>query len=462
MIRIFFSFIIILFSLNIALSQNWEKVSGVYPNVHQLFFPSTDSKMVIAASDSGVADMKAKDPFKYFNYFTGNGLVVSNDYGVSFTPNNSFNTFVVTAISEMPNNPNEWILAYSDVGTRRIAYSTDKGKTWDRESSACDGIDEFSKFTVSGENIFAGSEGNSSGIYSFVDDFGSCNNESSPQISVRDLKSVGDIIVASGGQGVALSQNGGQDWTFDNSGIDNLRIQTVDYSEEGDGVVLCGGDYYNISGQSPSFEGRGIFLSTDFGQSWSQRGLSGEFVYDIKHHPRYPLFMAAACGYAGVWISADGGLSWNAYNDGLSDIIVPEGIIPDTIPDVRLIEIPDWEREGGEEGDFVVFAGVYNYGLFKSKGINPTLVGIDDERKEKFSIYPNPAKEFVGISSYFGIKSNIKIYSSQGIEILNDEAQGSNRIDYKRINLPENLESGVYFIEIESDKGRIYNKFIVR
>ncbi len=452
---------VIVLSTTSSKSENWEKVSGVYPNVHQLFFPSSDSKMVVAASDSGIADAKLKDPYEFVKFFSGNGIVISDDKGLNFSPENTLDSLFVTAISEMPGDPNTWLMAYSKQGMRDIAYSSDKGVTWDFNNSSCNGVDEFTGFVISGGNLFAGSEGNSSGLYFSDDGFETCSNENSPKISIRDLKSAGDIIVGAGVQGIVLSTNAGLDWSYDNAGLDDLRIQCVDYSEEGDGVLLCGADYFNVSLEIPEYEGKGIYLSIDYGQSWSQRGLSGEFVYDIKHHPSYPLFMAAACGYAGVWISADGGLSWNAYNDGLSDIIVPNGNVPDTIPDVRLIEIPDWEKETGGNAGFTVFAGVYNYGLFKSKGINPTLVGIEGSNESTFNIYPNPAKEFIGISSYFGVNSKIKILNAQAQIVLSQEVSGANKIDYKKINLPDNLGPGVYFIEIDSGNGKVYNKFII-
>ncbi|MCX8523085.1 T9SS type A sorting domain-containing protein [Chryseobacterium formosus] len=80
---------------------------------------------------------------------------------------------------------------------------------------------------------------------------------------------------------------------------------------------------------------------------------------------------------------------------------------------------------------------------------NATL-SVSNSVKESFKIYPNPASDFVVIETKDDIKS-INIYSISGQKVLNTQD--------KKINI-QSLQSGVYFVEIKTDKSTTTHKII--
>ena len=87
--------------------------------------------------------------------------------------------------------------------------------------------------------------------------------------------------------------------------------------------------------------------------------------------------------------------------------------------------------------------------------INPNLsIGENNWLKNAISIYPNPASERINISALEGVEvHSIMLYSALGQQILSVE--GSNSIDVSI------LPSGVYYMTIETEQGRV-NKTLVR
>ena len=73
---------------------------------------------------------------------------------------------------------------------------------------------------------------------------------------------------------------------------------------------------------------KGLFRSTDAGDSWSPAGLGGDQVWDLVALPGNPQFLFAATGSEGVWRSEDGGDTWQPWSEGLPTL------------DVRALEIP--------------------------------------------------------------------------------------------------------------------------
>jgi hypothetical protein len=77
-------------------------------------------------------------------------------------------------------------------------------------------------------------------------------------------------------------------------------------------------------------------------------------------------------------------------------------------------------------------------------------LGVSSFNKQDFKIYPNPASDFIQIETVESIKE-INLYSVTGQKVMTSQA--------KRINI-QALKTGVYLIEIKTDKSTVTHKII--
>lgn len=116
----------------------------------------------------------------------------------------------------------------------------------------------------------------------------------------------------------------------------------------------------------------------------------------------------------------------------------------------REVNLTGFNLDG--ESIYVAFVNRTNNG-FKLY-VDDVAIRIDDpvsleEKELDFSIYPNPAKDFISIQTQ-DLKS-VKIFNSQGQEIMESV---SNKIDVRF------LSTGVYFIQVETSEGIGQKKFV--
>ena len=82
------------------------------------------------------------------------------------------------------------------------------------------------------------------------------------------------------------------------------------------------------------------------------------------------------------------------------------------------------------------------------------LLGVDEFSKESITVYPNPAKDILIIDGNPGIQiDSIQVYDLLG-ELILQENGDTNQIDVSSLN------SGVFLIKIETDKGVLTKKLI--
>ncbi|MDC1068487.1 T9SS type A sorting domain-containing protein [Candidatus Kapabacteria bacterium] len=448
---------IFLIMLNIVNSQeNWEYVPGVHNYVHKIFTPESDPNVIIIAADSIPIDLKEKDLFpSVYELLKGSGVVISRDGGSSFDEYHSLDSGLVFDIVESKQTQNLWIASLSIKNKGKFAYSYDKGKTWDLIESECNDTPKHLALQSLDDRIVSGAVSTVKGISYTFDEFLNCSNLNNLNVSVRDLDLQDGILWMAGddnvNSGVFRSSDLGATWQEDLSGISNLRIHCVDPSGvyQKYGVVTAGTDRL-IEGK---YLGSGIFLSRNNGLDWTKVGANGSTVYDIEHHPKYPLFMAAACGTDGIYFSYDGGFSWERnFNLGLP-----------ADADVRVIHIPNSDVT---ENGYLVYAGVYNAGLFKSKNIFPELNSISNDFSSNLNdikIYPIPAIDFINIlfESKKSEKLDLKIYSQDGVLVLQKEINANIGINNISLDLPSNLSNGIYHVVITGSEQKSYEKLVI-
>ncbi len=438
-------------------SQSWIQVPEIADDVyvHSVFYPKNDNSKVIVIADSIPIDRSAKSMFpSYFALLEGYGYFESNDGGNTFPKQNLMDNLIVLTINESNDDENLWICSAIEKNISKIGFSSDKGVTWDFQSSECSLTSKILNFVNLPDKILAGAVSTGFGIVSSDNNFSNCQRNDTVNVSVRDIRVLGNrLYLASDDNaksGTYFSSNLGDLWRKDSQGLNGLRINTICPSPAYQmfNYVLCGAD--RVSGDS--YQGAGIYVSTDNGSSWRLQGANNAKVYDIKYHPRFPLFMAAACGEDGVYISADGGITWSQYNDGL-----PENY------DVRFVSIPDKDFNSGYE----VYLGVNGRGLWKSVGISPELVSVEnndglDNDYKSLTVGPNPFNDMIDIyfNSMKSESANISIIDLRG-EILVEKEHfltvGVNNINLNNLK----FSSGIYFVSIKTSYG-IFNSKVIK
>ena len=101
--------------------------------------------------------------------------------------------------------------------------------------------------------------------------------------------------------GVYRTTDGGLNWTPRGLGGKTVRALAIHPSDSE--TIYAGTQRFEQSN-------RGIFISTDGGASWPLSGLGEHDVLAIAINPRNPDFVYAGTSGAGVWISYNGGHSW--------------------------------------------------------------------------------------------------------------------------------------------------------
>ena len=102
--------------------------------------------------------------------------------------------------------------------------------------------------------------------------------------------------------------------------------------------------------------------------------------------------------------------------------------------------------------------GVFDNLLIRASS-SDTLLGVNNNNliSSKFTLYPNPAKEFITISSPNVEIKTIQINDINGRFVKDIDVNNSNEVE---INI-SNLSQGIYFIKIISEKETVTKKLIV-
>ena len=89
--------------------------------------------------------------------------------------------------------------------------------------------------------------------------------------------------------------------------------------------------------------------------------------------------------------------------------------------------------------------------------VDSASLGIDQNTKQSFQVYPNPVKDILNINpSYNDLIKVISIYNISGKEIYTAVL---NKSDKTLLKLPD-ISSGVYLLNIETNYGITLGKFI--
>lgn len=436
-----------------AQSQTWQKIEGVKAYVNKIWFPNSNEQTIVVCSDEIPTDLDEQPPTFYPT--EGSGYMISENGGIDFETRLA--PFFVFDIAKASDRSNTWVASVRMGALGSIIKSTDGGGTWDDENLYCSGSHQVWKIAphpTEGGAFFNAAFNTSQGFTYTNNKFETCQTNSSLKISSRDIaisRANHSLMFISGDKaftsGVLRSYDGGMTWLKDSSGLEGLRIHCVLPAPSNPAVVYCGADSLDIQKIS---HGKGIYQSLDTGKTWSLIGAPGAKVYSLAAHPTDNESFAAACGTSGVWVCGAIGKFWEQRSLGL-----PEG------SSVRTVAIPDVEVN---EDGFIVYAGTFGDGMFKSARITTTVEQILTADNLISNIYPQPASDFLNFNLQLSYDSDIaiRLIDVFGNAIIN-YSLGSKKagLIHERISLPAIISSGWYIVEIRTGAKVFTEKVLV-
>lgn len=445
----FVSVLLFLFC-SISYAQYWVKIEGVNPYINKIFSPVDEPNRILVASSGFPTNVLQKNiDFP----FIGNGYQESIDSGKTFTKY-QLNERSVYDIYQSKRYPNKWFAAVRHFTRGGILLSTNRGENWS-EDILCESSNQLYRVSSTiinqDEFLVAAAINTSEGFVYSDNDFITCNS-SSLSVETRSVafSKISNLLFLSGdasSQGRVLrSYDYGRSWHRESSGLEGLRVLSILPSSIDPSIVLCGVDSLTVDGSSI---GKGIYISLDTGKTWQYFTGAGNQIFEFAEHPRYPRLVAAAAGNAGVLVSSIYGHYFEAFNNGLP-----------ANKSVRTVMIPNWDTT---DAGFIIFAGVYGEGLFKSTYLKTS---VDNNRNPEFkilSISPQPANDLLNIRIYLpdAQNVNITIFNSYGEEIYQLPNvyfnAGENSFNWNANGFP----SGIYFMQIKSDNQILSDKFVI-
>ena len=270
---------------------------------------------------------------------------------------------------------------------------------------------------------------------------------------------------------VYKSLDGGNNWVSISQNflddIDQLKIAPTNSNKM----------YLSINGD--------FWYTTNGGTIWTQSSVSfdGGVVNSIAVHPTNPDKIAiATTGSEKVYVSSDNGMTFTAMRwdlpnfsaqavawqdngkDGLYvgmnyGIYYTDNDLGDTwtafnngLPNVRINELEI------NTADSKLYAATYGRGLWRSDLYNETL-SVENFELNNLSLYPNPATNEVNLKWNVDENVTVRIYNTLGklmfygknVTLINDF-----KVDVS------GFETGVYFVKLNSSKGEVTKKLILK
>lgn len=342
------------------------------------------------------------------------GLYVSNDLGNTWQWNNS------TSIFTCFYKHNELIY----VGTSEGIYtSANNGDSWDLLTSEKKYI---TNIIVVNNAIYCA---NWKGVYKSTNDGSTWVNFNTGLPGNFDLISLAikdDMLFASSWNHKVYKSPANQAaWTSANNGLNNNLCKSFFVLD----TIVFVSDWWN-----------GIYKTIDDGETWTYSGLDGKCIVDFKQWNNY---LFAATWEDGIFYSTDKGENWTAYNDGLN--------VPFTSPDS-----PYQTFETLTIGEKYMYAGGTNTKVWKCllPGMTETTsVAINNSKPSQFSIYPNPAKNYINFKDPEFHFNEVEIYNTQG-QLTTKAKCTDGKIDIST------LKPGVFIVKMANGDNIQMKKFI--
>lgn len=229
-------------------------------------------------------------------------------------------------------------------------------------------------------------------------------------------------------------------------------------------------------------ENNRIFRTQDGGATaWLQTTNPGGTPRSIAIHPTNPNKIAVATSHTNkVFVSNDGGLSWEGYLKNLPNFSATAIIWDDNGQDglylgmnygVYYIDnsLELWQPYNANLPNVIVnefdinnvtntlFVATFGRGLWSSALVDDVLDSSNFMTNEDIIVYPNPASEFITIAVPQSIQASLRLFDLSGklLQYHKDVV-----LDGAFTLSIEEASSGVYFLRIITSKGTITKKVI--
>ncbi|QNJ98293.1 T9SS type A sorting domain-containing protein [Constantimarinum furrinae] len=142
----------------------------------------------------------------------------------------------------------------------------------------------------------------------------------------------------------------------------------------------------------------------------------------------------------GIYYIDDTFTEWQPYSNNLPNVIINE------------LEI--------NEADGKIYAGSYGRGLWASPVVADVILGTENVvSNSDLTLYPNPAEDILYISLPYEVDADIRVFDLSGKLLIYKNSIALERNYALQIS---GLNSGVYFVRINSEKGTVTKRFIKR
>lgn len=216
--------------------------------------------------------------------------------------------------------------------------------------------------------------------------------------------------------------------------------------------------------------------------NWTQlNGFSGS-INSIAIHPSNPNKVAiATTGTQKVYVSDDGGSSWDSYRFNLPNFSAQALVWEDNGDDglylgmnygVYYIDntFTEWQPFSNNlpnviiseleinTADNKIYAATYGRGVWRSDVFDATL-NVEDFELNSITLYPNPASKEVSLTWDVGSEVSIRIYNSLGK--LMYFSKNESLLEPKQIDV-SNYASGLYFVKVNNQNGVVTKKLTIK
>jgi len=268
----------------------------------------------------------------------------------------------------------------------------------------------------------------SNGPYAGNLDFGTVTS-----IDVSPINS--NVIVAGTDDGnVWETSDGGANWTKISDALPNRWVTKVLASRENVNSL-----YVTFSGYRYGEDDGHVYKSTDSGENWVDisEGLPDIPINDIVQDQYGNLFLGTDIG---VLSSLDDGANWEPFGENMPSVVINDLFI--------------------HEASEYMYAATYGRSSYKMD-IGENVLGINNNPLVSgFRMYPNPASNHVTISlDDPSENSSIIMYDQLGRIVLNKDIE--NKSDEVPLSL-DDLNKGVYYVQVISDSMKFTKKLIIK